>query len=107
MSFPFEDTGGKIIALGEFSHPLDATPGFFTHWSTFTNLGTVTINIENESTVTLNVRITRFSGPDIDIEVNAGPVANNRSISVTGAKSLLIQEDTTATVSGDYLIVLN
>jgi len=108
MSFPFDDTGGNIIALGEFDHVADATPGFFTHWSTLTNIGTVTITIENESTVTISVRITRFSGPDIDIDINAaGTDDNNRSVTVPGAKALLISEDTAADVFGDYVIVLN
>jgi len=104
MSFPIDFSKANVIALGDFTHPLDATPEFFTHWSTLSNLGTVTINIENDSTVTMTATITRFVGSDITIEINA---ANNRSVTVPGAKSLLINELPADTVVGQYVIVLN
>jgi len=106
MTFPISDVGGKLIASGDFSHVADATPAFFTHWSTLVNIGTVTITVQNESTALLHVKITRFTGADIDIDIDpTGITDNNRSVTVPGAKSLMIQEDPAVTVDGDYIIV--
>jgi len=109
LNFGVDLVGSNVIAQGDYFHPADATPdGFFTHWSTLSNIGPVTINVTNESTVTVTVRVLRFSGPAVDIDVSPQGVnsSNNRSVTVPDAQALQIQEET-ADVVGEYLIVKN
>jgi len=96
--------GSNVIAQGRFFHAADATPdGFFTHWSVPSSIGTVTISVANFGTV-LTVRILRFSGPAIVLDIGSSP--NTRSVTVGDAQALQIQEET-VDVSGEYYIVKN
>jgi len=98
-----ELTGSNVIAQGVFTHAADATPGFFTHWSTPSNIGALTVNVTNTSTVSIMVQVTRFGGnPTVVIEISAG---NNRSVSVPDGQALQISSDAAAIVTGEYAVI--